>query len=53
MVPAFPGGRDIIRRAFALKGMANETIKVSMASLTDASIRQYETALKNGGNFVS
>ena len=40
-----------MKEAYALRGMTQETIKISTASLTDSSLRQYNVALKKWWHF--
>ena len=49
--PAFPGGRSLIEQAYKLKNMSPETIKISIASLSSSSLRQYNSALKKWWTF--
>jgi hypothetical protein len=45
VVPTFPGGRNLIKQAYALRNVA-ETINICIASLSASSLRQYDSALK-------
>ncbi|XP_018377926.1 PREDICTED: uncharacterized protein LOC108770722 [Trachymyrmex cornetzi] len=43
---AYPGGRKIIREAFLINGIPEEAIKISMASLSESSLKQYDSSLR-------
>ena len=45
METPYPGGRSFIKQAFARRRMPKETWGVATSSLTDSSLRQYETEL--------
>ncbi|XP_053593380.1 uncharacterized protein LOC128667449 [Microplitis demolitor] len=50
-LPAFPGGRNLIKQMYSLKEISSTTSEISIASLSDSSLRQYESALKKWWNF--
>lgn len=42
----YPGSRNIMRQALTLKGMPEGSLDIAVSSLSDSSVRQYETAYK-------
>ncbi|XP_043465395.1 uncharacterized protein LOC122500503 [Leptopilina heterotoma] len=47
----FPGGREVIRRAFAAKGIPKDAQEITLASLADATLKQYEKPIRNWWEF--
>lgn len=46
MEKSYPGCRNIMRQALTLKGMPEDSLDIAVSSLSNSSIRQYETAYK-------
>ncbi|XP_077263344.1 uncharacterized protein LOC143898093 [Temnothorax americanus] len=46
MEAPYPGSRNIMRQALALKGIPEDALDIAVSSLSDSSVRQYETAYK-------
>lgn len=42
----YPGGRDLIRQALEIRGVPNPSIGICLASISNATIRQYNSGLK-------
>lgn len=42
----YPGSRDIMRQVLALKGMPEDSLDIAVSSLSDSSVRQYETTYR-------
>ncbi|XP_011858818.1 PREDICTED: uncharacterized protein LOC105556344 [Vollenhovia emeryi] len=42
----YPGGRNVMRQAFAWKGMPEDSLDIAVSSLSGSSIQQYETAYR-------
>ncbi|KYN27906.1 hypothetical protein ALC57_02692 [Trachymyrmex cornetzi] len=51
MADTFPGGRDFISEAFKKHLVPSAAIPTLLASLSDATIKQYSTALRSGWSF--
>lgn len=51
MATAFPGGGNYIRKAFALKGMSQDAIELAVSSITNSTLRQYESHLRKWHEF--
>ena len=51
MVQSYPGGSSFMRQAFLKKGVSLEVANILLKSLSDGSIRQYNTYLKRWWNF--
>ena len=50
MEAAYPGCREIVGRAYRLKGMPEDSIAVILASISEQTQKQYNSALKKCGN---
>ncbi|EFN64226.1 hypothetical protein EAG_00229, partial [Camponotus floridanus] len=48
---SFIGGRQVIREAFIRKGVPLESVDILIASLSESSLRQYDSGLKKWWNF--
>lgn len=51
MEVSYPGGRKIIRGAFLLKDIPEEAIEISLSSLSESSLKQYDCSLKKWWRF--
>lgn len=51
MEDPFPGGRETIRQAFLRKGVPLEAIEITLASLSEATIKQYSKPLDKWWSF--
>ena len=51
MEKPYPGCREIIREAFIIQGIPEESINISLSSLSDSSYKIYNTALKKWFNY--
>lgn len=51
MEDPFPGGRKIIRQAFLDRGVPPEAVNVTVASLSDSTIKQYSKPLQDWWSF--
>ncbi|XP_074110238.1 uncharacterized protein LOC141534654 [Cotesia typhae] len=47
----FPGGRSLVQQAYAARGIPAEALNVTMASLSDSSMRQYDVNFKKWWEF--
>ncbi|KYQ49813.1 putative tyrosine recombinase xerC-like protein, partial [Trachymyrmex zeteki] len=47
----YPGGREVIWEAFLTNGIPEEAIRISMASISESSLRQYDCSLKKWWSF--
>ncbi|XP_063993907.1 uncharacterized protein LOC135171353 [Diachasmimorpha longicaudata] len=47
----YPGGRQVIRKAFFLKGVPEESIDITLSSLCESSLKQYDCSLKKWWQF--
>ncbi|XP_044586107.1 uncharacterized protein LOC123266143 [Cotesia glomerata] len=48
---SFPGGREALRRSYRQKLIPEEAVEILIASLTESTIKQYTSALKNWWSF--
>lgn len=48
---AYPGGRKVIREPFVRRGIPKESITITMSSLSESSLKQYDCALKKWWKF--
>lgn len=53
MATTFPGGGNIIRQAFSIRGTPTETIEISLSSLKPSTLRQYEGPIKKWWTFCT
>lgn len=51
MEEAYPGGRAVVDQAFRLKGYLTEALKIAQASVTEATMKQYNSCYKLWWNF--
>ncbi|XP_063986037.1 uncharacterized protein LOC135167121 [Diachasmimorpha longicaudata] len=51
MEESYPGGRQVIREAFKKRGIPEDSLNISLSSLSDSSIKQYDHALRKWWNF--
>ncbi|XP_011702715.1 PREDICTED: uncharacterized protein LOC105458844, partial [Wasmannia auropunctata] len=42
----YPGSREVIREAFRIKGIPEESIKIFISSLSESSLKQYDASLR-------
>ena len=53
MEESYPGCREIVRRAFSLKDLNEDTIRISQSSITDKTYKQYNAGLEGWWKFCS
>lgn len=53
MEKSFPGGREMFRQALIEQGFPKEALEVTMASITESTFKNYESAWKKWWNFCN
>ncbi|XP_068994040.1 uncharacterized protein [Neodiprion pinetum] len=53
MAADYPGGRNIIRKAFEIRNVPEESFELMLASLRNSSMKQYDGALRKWWSFCS